>query len=56
MTMPQAKALAVLVGLRRVNPAKYNGWDGTNGCWGCELDVDDVERILQPLGYRDHGA
>jgi len=49
-TMP--KALAVLVGLRKVNPAKYDGWDGTNGCWGCELDVDNVERILQPLKFQ----
>lgn len=46
------KSLAVLVGLRKVDPAKYQGWDGANGCWGCELDVDNVERILQPLGYK----
>jgi len=26
------KALAVLVGLRKVNPAKYGGWDGAKGC------------------------
>ena len=32
ITMP--KALAVLVGLRKVNPAKYKGWDGTNGLLG----------------------
>jgi len=50
MTMP--KAVAVLVGLRKVNPAKYGGWDGANGCWGCELDVDNIERILQPLWYQ----
>jgi hypothetical protein len=46
------KSLAVLVGLRKVDPAKYQGWDGTNGCWGCELDVDNIERILQPFGYK----
>jgi len=46
------KALALLVGLRKVNPDKYDGWDGENGCWGCELDVDNVERILKPLGYQ----
>jgi hypothetical protein len=45
-------ALAVIVGLRKVNPAKYHGWDGANGCWGCELDADNVERILKPLGYQ----
>jgi hypothetical protein len=46
-----AKALALLVGLKSVDPASYNGWDGTGGCWGCELDVDNVGRILSPLGY-----
>lgn len=46
-----AKALALLVGLKSVDPTCYNGWDGTAGCWGCELDVDNIERILSPLGY-----
>lgn len=44
-------AMALLVGLKNVDPAAYNGWDGANGCLGCELDVDNVERILRPLGY-----
>jgi hypothetical protein len=43
---------ALLVGLKSVDPSAYNGWDGTNGCYGCELDVDNVERIIQPLGYQ----
>ncbi|MEA1905675.1 MAG: caspase family protein, partial [Euryarchaeota archaeon] len=47
-----AKASAVLVGLKSVDPACYNGWDGTGGCWGCELDVDNMARILEPLGYQ----
>jgi hypothetical protein len=47
-----AKASALLVGLKRVDPDAYNGWTGENGCWGCELDVDNVERILSRLGYR----
>ena len=46
-----AKAMALLAGLKEVNPAAYGGWNGQGGCWGCELDVDNVERILKPLGY-----
>jgi hypothetical protein len=46
-----AKALALLVGLKRVDPTCYGGWDGTGGCLGCELDVDNMESILSPLGY-----
>ena len=47
-----AKAHALLVGLKSVDPDAYNGWDGTGGCWGCELDVENMERILQPFGYQ----
>ncbi len=46
-----SKGSAVLVGLKSVNPETYNGWDGTSGCWGCELDVDNMERILKSEGY-----
>ncbi|MBW2163245.1 MAG: caspase family protein [Deltaproteobacteria bacterium] len=46
-----AKGHALLAGLKSVDPASYNGWDGTGGCWGCELDVDNMERILKSLGY-----
>ena len=46
-----AKGHALLVGLKSVDPASYNGWDGTGGCWGCELDVDNMERILKSLNY-----
>ena len=28
-----AKGHALLVGLKSVDPASYNGWDGTGGCW-----------------------
>lgn len=45
------KASALLVGLKSVNPTCYGGWDGVNGCEGCELDVDNIARILSPLGY-----
>lgn len=46
-----AKEAAVLVGLKQVDPQAYNKWNGEEGCWGCELDVDNIERILQPLNY-----
>ena len=47
-----AKASALLVGLKSVDPSAYYDWDGTNGCWGCELDVDNIGAILHPLGYQ----
>lgn len=45
------QALALLVGLRKVDATKYLGWTGENGCQGCELDVDNIERILAPSNY-----
>lgn len=45
-----ARGHGVLVGLKTVDPASYGNWDGANGCWGCELDVDNIERLLLPLG------
>ncbi len=47
-----AKGLALLVGLKSVDPNQYNGWNGENGCWGCELDVDNMERILAAQGFK----
>ncbi len=46
------KGYAVLVGLKGVDPSSYGGWDGINGCWGCELDVDNMDRILKSVGYQ----
>ena len=46
-----SKGLALLVGLKSVDPAHYNGWNGTAGCWGCELDVDNMANILNSLEY-----
>jgi hypothetical protein len=46
-----ARGEALLVGLKSVDPAAYNGWDGEGGCWGCELDVDNIEHILSPLDF-----
>lgn len=47
-----ANGIALLVGLRQVDPQLHGGWDGTSGCWGCELDVDNIEHILRPIGYQ----
>jgi len=47
-----SKGLALLVGLKRIDPKSHNNWSGENGCWGCELDVDNVERILQNQGFQ----
>ncbi len=43
---------ALLVGLKNVDPNQYNGWNGENGCWGCEIDVDNVNRILMAQGFQ----
>lgn len=45
------RGLALLVGLKRVDPACYGGWDGASGCWGCELDVDNMRMLLEPRGF-----
>ncbi|MCK6592386.1 MAG: caspase family protein [Polyangiaceae bacterium] len=45
------RGYAVLAGLSRVDAAAYGGWTGENGCWGCELDVDNMMKIMAPLGF-----
>ncbi|MCP4344283.1 MAG: caspase family protein [Desulfobacterales bacterium] len=45
-------AYSLLTGLKSVNPIAYNGWNGTTGCWGCELDVDNMARILKSQGFQ----
>lgn len=47
-----ASGSALLVGLTSVDSSAYGGWDGRGGCYGCELDVANVERILTPLGFK----
>ena len=47
--MPRSHAL--LVGLNSVDSATHAGWDGKNGCYGCELDVDNIAAILRQMGY-----
>lgn len=39
-----AKAMAVIAGLTRVNPAGYGGWAGD--CPGCDVDIRDVEAAV----------
>jgi uncharacterized caspase-like protein len=46
-----AKGTAVLVGVKEVNPAAYNGWDGRSGCTGCEIDTENMDRLLQNAGF-----
>ena len=45
------RGFTLLVGLNRVDPVGYGGWDGSGGCCGCELDVVNVGRLLRPVGY-----
>lgn len=45
-----AKGLALLTGLKGVDPAAYGGWDGKSGCYGCELDVANMALVLGSAG------
>lgn len=47
----RTQGMALLVGLKEVNPRYYYGWDGASGCWGCELDVDKVDNIVSKNNY-----
>ncbi len=51
MSQAQALALALLVGLKSVDPAHYGGKNYAAGCEGCEADVDSMDSILRPLHY-----
>lgn len=51
-SMKKPRGYAVLAGLSRVNSSMYGGWTGENGCWGCELDVDNMTKIMSPLGFK----
>jgi len=42
---------ALSIGLTSVDPHAYSGWNGENGCWGCERDVIGFGHdILDPAG------
>ena len=45
-----AQGLALLAGLKSVDPAAYGGWDGVSGGKGCELDVDTMVKIISGVG------
>lgn len=46
-----AKGYALLVGVKSVDPSSHDDDDKREGCEGCEVDVDIMSDILQPLGY-----
>lgn len=46
-----AKGIALLVGVKEVDLDQYDGWDGKEGCFGCEKDVEIMQGILRPMGY-----
>jgi len=42
-------SISIHIGLNRVNPNAYNGWDGA--LQGCVNDATAMQRIAQSLGY-----
>jgi len=46
-----ARGIALLVGLTEVDSSQYRGWDGREGCFGCEKDAQAMQGILRPMGY-----
>ncbi|MBE2284435.1 MAG: caspase family protein [Prosthecobacter sp.] len=50
---PAAKsaAKALVVSLTHVDPRKYDGWDGRNGCYGCGIDAARIGEALQRTGF-----
>lgn len=45
-----AKGISLHIGLNRVDPRHYDGWDGELGA--CEQDARDMQRLADGLGYR----
>ena len=45
-----AKGISIHIGLNRVDPAAYNGWDGALS--GCINDATDMKALAETLGYR----
>lgn len=43
------KKVAVCIGLTKVNPAAYGGWDGD--CPGCDVDANGMDRMFSANGY-----
>src|SRR5262245_32616318 len=44
-----AKGISLHIGLNRVDPNAYNGWDGTLS--GCENDANAMKKIADGCGY-----
>lgn len=44
-----ARGIALLAGVTSVDPAKYNNWDGKSGAKGCELDVDNMVKVISSV-------
>ena len=44
-----ARGVSLHIGLNRVDPAHYDGWDGTLAA--CEFDANDMEAIAQRSGF-----
>jgi metacaspase-1 len=42
-------AISLHIGLNKVDPAHYDGWDGALNA--CEFDANDMETLAQGLGY-----
>src|SRR5688572_27598621 len=46
-----ATGLSLHVGLNKVDPAKYGGWDGE--LVACENDANDMARLAREAGFDD---
>ncbi|WP_143664770.1 caspase family protein, partial [Streptomyces sp. NRRL B-24572] len=44
-----ATGLSLHIGLNRVDPARYEGWDGTLNA--CENDAHDMARLARTAGF-----
>lgn len=44
-----SRGVSLHIGLNRVDPAHYDGWDGALNA--CEFDANDMERIAQSRGF-----
>lgn len=49
ITPMAAKGISLHIGLNRVDPAHYDGWDGT--LLACEFDANDLEAIARRQGF-----
>lgn len=47
----KSAARALIVSLTRVDPRKYEGWDGRSGCYGCGIDAARISEALQHTDF-----